>query len=221
VPGPTGKSALDYILTEWCARQNEFYGAYERKTSSDALCKILQHAISSGDKRFQEIMVAGDEIITNKDGIYTRSKSKTGTKEYTMIPVGIKIFKLIINQLASELENNELFDEDDDEDNEDDEWEDVDDENENFSPKDTTLQNIIEAMFASSSDYPGFDADDVTGDYDNDPDVKDDAINETNMKVYLSNFIQELSKQAYFVDFANHLNDGERQCLIKAGIIGS
>ena len=35
-----------------------------------------------------------------------------------MIPVGIKIFKLIINQLASELENNELFDEDDDEDNE-------------------------------------------------------------------------------------------------------
>ena len=35
-----------------------------------------------------------------------------------MIPVGIKIFKLIINQLASELENNELFDEDDDDDNE-------------------------------------------------------------------------------------------------------
>ena len=38
----------------------------------------------------------------------------------------------------------------------DDEWEDVDDENENVSPKDTTLQNIIEAMFASSADYPGF-----------------------------------------------------------------
>ena len=32
VPGPTGKAALDYILTEWCARQNEFFGAYERKT---------------------------------------------------------------------------------------------------------------------------------------------------------------------------------------------
>ena len=31
VPGPTGKAALDYILTEWCSRQNTFYGAYERK----------------------------------------------------------------------------------------------------------------------------------------------------------------------------------------------
>ena len=34
--------------------------------SCDALCKILQHALSSGDKRFQEIMVSGDEIISNK-----------------------------------------------------------------------------------------------------------------------------------------------------------
>ena len=31
VPGPTGKAALEYILTEWCSKQNSFYGAYERK----------------------------------------------------------------------------------------------------------------------------------------------------------------------------------------------
>lgn len=31
VPGPTGKAALDYILTEWCSKQGEFYGSYERK----------------------------------------------------------------------------------------------------------------------------------------------------------------------------------------------
>lgn len=31
VPGPTGKSALDYILTEWCSKQDSFFGSYETK----------------------------------------------------------------------------------------------------------------------------------------------------------------------------------------------
>ena len=29
VPGPTGKSALDYILNEWCAKHSSFVGGYE------------------------------------------------------------------------------------------------------------------------------------------------------------------------------------------------
>ena len=49
VPGPTGKAALDYVLTEWCARQNEFFGAYERKTRLS--CSILASTLffSFGD----------------------------------------------------------------------------------------------------------------------------------------------------------------------------
>merc|ERR1719378_106366 len=164
-------------------------------------------------------MVAGDEINSTKE-IQTRSKSKTGSKEYTKIPVGIKIFKLIVNELSSELEKDEIVDENEDEDDEDDDdWEDVEDENENLSPKDRTVQGLIEAMFSPSSDYPGFDVhgdDDVI---DNDPDVKNDAINETDMKSYLVNFIQELSKQSYFMDFVSYLNETERQCLMKAGLI--
>jgi hypothetical protein len=31
VPGPTGQSALQFVLTEWCSRQHLFYGAYEAK----------------------------------------------------------------------------------------------------------------------------------------------------------------------------------------------
>jgi hypothetical protein len=31
VPGPTGQSALQFVLTEWCSRQHLFYGAYEQK----------------------------------------------------------------------------------------------------------------------------------------------------------------------------------------------
>ena len=31
VPGPTGKPALEFVLTEWCSRQHLFYRNYERK----------------------------------------------------------------------------------------------------------------------------------------------------------------------------------------------
>jgi hypothetical protein len=31
VPGPTGQSALQFVLTEWCSRQHLFYGAYAGK----------------------------------------------------------------------------------------------------------------------------------------------------------------------------------------------
>ena len=31
VPGPTGKPALEFVLTEWCSKQHLFYGAYEGK----------------------------------------------------------------------------------------------------------------------------------------------------------------------------------------------
>lgn len=31
VPGPTGESALNFVLIEWMSRQHLFYGSYERK----------------------------------------------------------------------------------------------------------------------------------------------------------------------------------------------
>eukprot|EP00794_Sanderia_malayensis_P006843 gene6843-7611_t len=174
VPDPTGKAALDFVLTEWCNKQNSFYGTYERKASCDALCKVLQYALNKQDQRFQEILVPGDEINCNK-----------GTKEYTEIPVGIKIFKLIVNELSNELEKDDPADEDEDEDNEEDsDWEDVDDdsENQNSPPKDLTVQGLIEAMFAPSSDYQGFDLGSDDDAIEDDPDVKSDHINEVDMK---------------------------------------
>ena len=35
VPGPTGQSALHFLLTEWCARQHLFYGSYDVKVRSE------------------------------------------------------------------------------------------------------------------------------------------------------------------------------------------
>lgn len=31
VPGPSGQSALHFVLTQWCSKQHLFFGAYEGK----------------------------------------------------------------------------------------------------------------------------------------------------------------------------------------------
>ena len=40
VPGPTGKSALDYVLTEWCSKQDSFFGNYETKVRFVELTEV-------------------------------------------------------------------------------------------------------------------------------------------------------------------------------------
>jgi hypothetical protein len=90
LPGPTGKPVLEFLMTEWVAKQNSFVGTYESKISILALAKLLEHAIGTEDQRFQNIFVKGDRIINPVEGIKTRSKSKDG----------IHVFKrLIINFL--------------------------------------------------------------------------------------------------------------------------
>ena len=39
VPDPTGKSALEYVIKIWCARQPEFFGVYDSKVRY--LSKVL------------------------------------------------------------------------------------------------------------------------------------------------------------------------------------
>lgn len=37
LPGPTGKPALEFVMTEWMSRQHLFYGQYEGKVRSGGL----------------------------------------------------------------------------------------------------------------------------------------------------------------------------------------
>jgi hypothetical protein len=96
-----------------------------------ALAKLLEHAVSTGDQRFQNIFVKGDRVINPIKGIKTRSKSKNEEELYTQVPLLVKIYKLLINELHSQIEEhkNEEFDELDDEDDEE-EYENCDDEDE-------------------------------------------------------------------------------------------
>ena len=62
VPGPTGQSALTFVLSEWVSRQHLFFGNYDRKVSNVALCKLLEYGVTQDDFRLNEIIVKGDEI---------------------------------------------------------------------------------------------------------------------------------------------------------------
>lgn len=64
VPGPTGQSALAFVLSEWVSRQHLFLGRYDRKVGTIALCKILEYGVTHGDSRLDEITVKGDMIIS-------------------------------------------------------------------------------------------------------------------------------------------------------------
>ena len=47
VPGPTGQSALHFLLTEWCGRQHLFYGSYDVKVRcATGRCLVL--SVGSG-----------------------------------------------------------------------------------------------------------------------------------------------------------------------------
>ena len=108
------------------------------------MAKILEHAISKDDKRFQNLFVKGDRIINPIEGIKTRSKSKSEKELYTQVPLLVKIYKLLINELHNQIEDrkDENGDEFDDYDEYDDEEVD-EDENENLNGNtadDETLQ---------------------------------------------------------------------------------
>ena len=69
-------------MTEWVSKQTQFIGVYECKISILSLAKLLEHAVSTDDKRFQNIFVRGDRIINPVEGIRTRSKVKNGAATF-------------------------------------------------------------------------------------------------------------------------------------------
>ncbi|CAI9717889.1 importin-9-like isoform X1 [Octopus vulgaris] len=212
VPGPTGKPALHFVLTEWCSRQHLFYGAYENKVSIIALTKLLQYAVNTNDTRFNEIEVTGDEIIDDS-GIRTRSQRNKTPTQWTRVPVLVKIYKLIVNELSNQMETNmatnipdedELIDED--------EFEEGDDDDDEVSDG-TTLSSILE-------DYGGDGLNVLKSglDEDEDPDALADPVYHIDLQAYLSEFLQSLSQQAFYNMFSSHHTPAERQVLQAIGI---
>ncbi|XP_047141336.1 importin-9 isoform X1 [Hydra vulgaris] len=206
VPGPSGNSALDYILSEWCAKHSSFIGGYEIISSIDAICKLLMYIVATNDVRFETIHVNGDEII-NGEGRVLRSHSKKEA-EFSKIPVAIKLFKLVVAELVQlELSENAEGEEEEDSEEEDD-WEDIGD-----NSNEITVQQAIEAILSQGNKFEDYEEED----FEDDPDTKEDPLNNTDLKTILTHFLEEFCQLPYFSNFTQTLNDTEKLCLKKLG----
>ncbi|XP_035237885.1 importin-9 [Anguilla anguilla] len=213
LPGPTGKPALEFVMTEWMSRQHLFYGQYEGKVSTVALCKLLQHGLNTNDKRLQDIVVKGEEIFSASEGIRTRSKSAKNPERWTNIPLLVKIFKLIINELSSVVEANTTRSAAADWSHDStDMWEEQEEEeeDEDEGPAGQLLSDLI-----ASNKY---DDDYYEDDDEEDPDALKDPIYQIDLQAYLTDFLTQFSQQPCYSMFSGHLNEAERRVLQSIGI---
>ena len=49
VPGPTGNSALHFVMTEWVSKHSNFYGSYETKAMMIEMLILYSHPLLSGE----------------------------------------------------------------------------------------------------------------------------------------------------------------------------
>lgn len=100
VPGPTGEPAIQYVFGNWLTRQHMFYGAYERKVSTMALCKLFEHGVTTQDPRLTTVTVR--DVVENATTSRMRvTRSRATNVVWTDVPILVKIFKLLINELAN------------------------------------------------------------------------------------------------------------------------
>ncbi|KAF8241684.1 ARM repeat-containing protein [Wilcoxina mikolae CBS 423.85] len=119
------RNGLEVVLTSWLANTSYFSGYNEIRQNVMALC----HLYNLQDPRLMQIIVPGDLVIPTSARIMTRSRAKHTPDQYTMIPVPLKIIKLLIQELGPNVgessrfyhQQNEEFDSDGDD------WEDVHD----------------------------------------------------------------------------------------------
>ncbi|XP_021097850.1 importin-9 isoform X3 [Heterocephalus glaber] len=215
LPGPTGKPALEFVMAEWTSRQHLFYGQYEGKVSSVALCKLLQHGINADDKRLQDIRVKGEEIYNMDEGIRTRSKSAKNPERWTNIPLLVKILKLIINELSNVMEANaarQAAPAEWSQDDSNDMWEDQEEEEE--EEEDGLAGQLLSDILATSK----YEEDYYEDDEEDDPDALKDPLYQIDLQAYLTDFLCQFAQQPCYIMFSGHLNDNERRVLQTIGI---
>ncbi|KAJ1139607.1 hypothetical protein NDU88_005976 [Pleurodeles waltl] len=212
LPGPTGKPALEFVMTEWMNRQHLFYGQYENKVSSIALCKLLQYGINTDDKRLQDIKVKGEELFNMEEGIRTRSKTAKNPERWTTIPLLVKIYKLLINELSNAMEANATRQSAAEwsQDETSDMWEDEDEEDD----EEEGLAGQLLSDILSANKYD----DDYYEDDEDDPDALKDPLYQVDLQAYLTDFLCQFAQQPCFTVFSEHLNESERRVLQAIGI---
>ncbi|XP_067615807.1 importin-9 [Eurosta solidaginis] len=203
VPGPTGEPAMQFVFSNWLAKQTSFFGTFERKVTTMALCKLFEYGVTTQDNRITSITVK-EQVISDSSGTRVKTRSQAAATQWVTIPALVKIFKLLVNELAHLKEAN-LADCDEESDEDD----------------DPSSEGTGDKPSATSPPKPRF-VSDLLFNEDDDENTDDDQLTQelmknplfqTNMEESLSKFLQNFSSNAHFGMFVSHLNDSEKQVL--------
>lgn len=90
-----GTSGLYVVLTKWLENSVNFAGFDEIQQNIVALTKLYQ----LNDPRVNIVHVKGDLIVQDTGRIKTRSQARSNPDQYTMVPIPLKIIKLLVAEL--------------------------------------------------------------------------------------------------------------------------
>lgn len=89
VPGPTGvEPAIQFVLSNWLPRQPMFYGTYERKVSTMALCKLFEHGVTTNDPRLVSVKIRDMvEMNNTENGNRRQTRQQTSNVQQQWVDV--------------------------------------------------------------------------------------------------------------------------------------
>jgi len=96
VDGTNGGSGLEVVLKKWLENSVNFLGYDAIRQNVIALTNIYK----LHDERLSNIQTKGDLIIQNATRIKTRSQAKKEPDQYSVIPVPLKLTKVLIQELS-------------------------------------------------------------------------------------------------------------------------
>ena len=122
---PSAQTGLEVVMSKWLENSVNFAGYEEIRQNVIALSKIY----NLNDERLSRIHVRGDLIVPESDRIMTRSRARQNPDQHTIVPVPLKILKVLIEEMSSASGNSRSIDaaaaaELADDDSDDGDWED-------------------------------------------------------------------------------------------------
>ncbi|XP_055594420.1 importin-9 isoform X2 [Uranotaenia lowii] len=200
VPGPTGEPAMTFVFANWLSRQHMFYGSYERKVSTMALCKLFEYGVTTKDERLNSVVIK-EPVISPSQGRRTRSAAAKSNQEWIDVPILLKIFKLLLNELSYLKEAKEANEQNDNEDSDD-----------SSSETDEAKTGNMTALMLLDNDEEDEDDQQMM------QELMQNPVFQCDMQEYLVKFVQSFSRDEHFRVFLEKLEDTEKLILKGYGI---
>uniref|UniRef100_A0A182STB4 Importin-7/11-like TPR repeats domain-containing protein n=1 Tax=Anopheles maculatus TaxID=74869 RepID=A0A182STB4_9DIPT len=232
VPGPTGETAMSFVLANWLSRQHLFYGQYERKVTTLALCKLFEHGVTTKDDRLNTVMIkeqvpvpaatvgaaAVGNNVGNSNSAARRTRSATAKTPTVWVdtPVLVKIFKLLLHELASLREVKEAHGKNQDsgdEGNSSSDEADTDDASVGDGGKISLLTLLTQLDEVDDDEEEDEDDRQLMAELMNDPIFQCDTME------YLIKFIESFSQHENFLAFLEKIDETEKKILKTFNIV--